>query len=188
MGRDKDLEIEDFDMTQMEEQSADLLELRYLNKENTKFTKTPGGFVALEYNGKTYERVGIYRTFPFTDPNSYISIREADEKAREIGVIKDLVGDVAKDVVDILNEQLALRYFTPVIQKINEIKEEYGYAYFEVKTNFGACKFTIHMNGGSVVHLSENRILITDLDGNRFEIPDLDKLTAAELKKLDLFL
>ena len=44
------------------------------------------------------------------------------------------------------------------------------------------------MGGGSVVHLSEERILITDLDGNRYEIPELSKLTALELKKLDLFI
>ena len=39
-----------------------------------------------------------------------------------------------------------------------------------------------------MVHLSETRILISDVDENRFEIPDVMKLSAAERKKLDLFL
>jgi hypothetical protein len=39
-----------------------------------------------------------------------------------------------------------------------------------------------------VVHLSETRILISDVDENRFEIPDVMKLSAGERKKLDLFL
>ena len=86
--RPKDeLQMDEFDFTQMEEQSEDLLEIRYINKNNAKFARTPGGFVSLEYQGKFYERVGVYRTFPFTDPNHYISIREIDEKAREIGII-----------------------------------------------------------------------------------------------------
>lgn len=188
MARKNNFKTEDFDIAKMEEESADLLELRYINKENSVFKRTPGGFVSMEFNGTSYDRVLLYRTFPFTDPSHYISVRESNEKAREIGVIKDLDVDLSKEEVKMIKEQLDLRYFTPIIKKVNDIKEEYGYAYFNVKTNFGVCKFTIQMNGGSVFHLSENRILITDLDGNRFEVPDLLKLSAKELKKLDLFL
>lgn len=188
LGRNTDLNPVEFDDTQMEEESEELLKLRRITLDNAKFSRTPGGFVSLEYEGKTYDRVGVYRTFPFTDPNHYISIREADEKAREIGVIEDLLVDLREDEAQMLNEQMELRYFTPVIIRINDIKEEYGYAYFNVTTNVGDSKFTIQMNGGAVVHLSENRILIMDLDANRFEIPDINKLTANELKKLDLFI
>jgi hypothetical protein len=188
MGRFQKQVDEDFDITKMEEQSAELLQLRLLNKENARFTRTPGGFVALEYDGKNYERVGIYRTFPFTDPGHYISIRESEEKAREIGVIQDLSSDVSQEEAEILTEQMELRYFTPVILKIHDIKEEYGYGYFHVTTSFGECKFTTQMSSGSVVHLSEERILITDLDGNRYEVPDVNQLPAGELKKLDLFI
>ena len=44
------------------------------------------------------------------------------------------------------------------------------------------------MGGSSIIHLSDTRILISDIDENRFEIPDVDQLTAGERKKLDLFL
>lgn len=172
----------------MQEQSEDLLELRYLDKNNAIFTRTLGGFVALEYDKKKYERVGIYRAFPFTDPDNYISIREADKKAREIGVIKSLETDLNPEEIKMIREQLNLRYYTPIIKKVNDIKDEYGYAYFDVITDFGKSKFTIQMNSGAVVNLSETRILITDLDGNRYEIPDIHKLTVGELKKLDLFI
>ena len=84
------LELEEFDEEKMKAESADLLELRYLTKENAKFERTPGGFVKLTYKDKTYDRVGVYRTFPVTMPEEFISIREADEKAREIGVVEKL--------------------------------------------------------------------------------------------------
>ena len=96
--------------------------------------------------------------------------------------------ELEKNQIAMIREQLEIRYFTPMIEKIYEIKDEYGYAYFDVATNNGPCKFTIHMGGGSVVSLSDTRILISDLDNNRFEIPDLTKLSATELKKLDLFI
>ena len=87
-----------------------------------------------------------------------------------------------------LFRSLTLHYFTPIIEKVNRIKDEYGFAYWDVVTNHGACRFTIRMGGNSVIHLSESRILIMDIDENRFEIPDVNKLTPKERKKLDLFL
>ncbi len=181
------LELEEFDEEKMKAESADLLELRYLTKENAKFERTPGGFVRLTYKDKTYDRVGVYRTFPVTQPEEYISIREADEKAREIGVIETLSA-LEKDQEEMLREQLNLRYFTPEITKIFDIKTEYGYGYFHVMTTYGECRFTIHTGGGSVVSLTDTRIVITDLDGNRFEVPDIMALTTTERKKLDLFI
>ena len=87
-----------------------------------------------------------------------------------------------------LLEQLNLHYFTPVIQKILDIKDEYGYAYFHVMTDRGECRFTINMGSNAVVRLSDCRLLITDLDENRFEIRDVFALSQKEQRKLDLFL
>lgn len=181
------LELQEFDEEKMKAESADLLELRYLTKENAKFERTPGGFVKLTYKDKTYDRVGVYRTFPVTMPEEFISIREANEKAREIGVVEKLSA-LDPEQAKMLKEQLDLRYFTPEITKIFDIKTEYGYGYFHVMTTYGECRFTIHNGGSSVVSLSDIRIVINDLDGNRFEVPDITKLTTAERKKLDLFI
>lgn len=181
------LELEEFDEEKMKAESADLLELRYITKENATFSRTPGGFVKLTYKDTTYDRVGVYRTFPVTQPEEFISIREANEKAREIGVVERL-SDLDPEQAKMLKEQLDLRYFTPEITKVFDIKTEYGYGYFHVMTTYGECRFTIHNGGSSVVSLTDTRIIITDLDGNRFEVPDIMKLTVAERKKLDLFI
>lgn len=178
---------EEFNEEELKRQSEDLLELRYLTKDNSIFKRTKGGFVSLEYNEKIYDRIGVYRTFPLTEPDEYISIREADEKAREIGMIEN-INKLPKDQSEMIREQLRLRYFTPQIEQVIDVKDEYGYAYFHVKTNFGICRFTIHMGGDSVISLTENRILINDLDGNRYEIPNIQALSIMERKKLDLFI
>lgn len=177
-----------FNLEQMEKETEEMLRLRYITKENAVFERTEGGFVSMRVGEEFYPRIQVHYSFPLTDPNSYISIREPNEKAREIGIIKNLNKDISKESRKMLEEQLNLRYFTPKIERISNIKDEYGFAYFDVLTDRGACRFTIHMGGGSVVNLSDTRLLITDLDGNRFEIPDTGKLTVAELKKLDLFL
>lgn len=186
--QNNDNEIDGFRLEDMEKETEEMLRLRFINKENAIFQRTEGGFVSMKIEGEFYPRIQVYHSFPLTEPNSYISIRESNEKAKEIGVIKNFLEDVSQESRDLLEEQLKLRYFTPRIEKINNIKDEYGFAYFDVLTNHGACRFTIHMGGGSVVNLSDTRLLITDLDGNRFEIPDTTRLTVQELKKLDLFL
>lgn len=156
-----------------------------LDKTNARFEETQGGFVALNYKGVQYERVKIIRLFPFTDPDRFISVRDENEK--EIGVIEDLA-NLPEDTTSLLKEQLELYYFTPVITKIIGIKDEYGYAYFHVLTDRGECRFTINMGANAVAKLTETRLLITDLDGNRFEIPDVLSLSVKEQRKLDLFL
>lgn len=182
-----DGEHEEFNLEQMEKETEEMLKLRYINKDNAEFKRTDGGFVSVRIGEEFYPRIQVIRMFPFSDPTKYISIRTPDEHSKEIGVIEDMK-DVTKETAQMLTEQLNLRYFTPIITKIVNIKEEYGYAYFDVVTDRGACRFTINMGGHAVVHLSETRILISDIDENRFEIPDVTKLTPKELKKLDLFL
>jgi len=195
--------MQDQAITEQQAKVEEMLTVRYLTPEYAKFTRTSGGFVSLELTlpsfaeegvseetgdflaPEIYDRVNFYRAFPFSDPERYISVREADTKAREIGIIKDL-SIFDEGVREMLGEQMNLRYFTPVISRVYDVKVEYGYAYWDVMTDRGSCKFT--MNSGSIPHLSDVRLMISDIDGNRFEIKDVTKLPQKDVKKLDLFL
>lgn len=177
----------EFEMNEMEKEAEEMAALHYLNKKNAEFSRTDGGFISLKYDGNEWDRVQVIRLFPFTEPDKFISIRTVEERSKEIGVIEDMK-DVSSDTKKMLEEQLNLHYFTPIIKKIMDIKDEYGYAYFHVLTDRGECRFTINMGGNAVVRLTDTRLLITDLDENRFEIPDVLQLTQKEQRKLDLFL
>ena len=151
------------------------------------FERTEGGLLNLTYKGKLYERVKVIRLFPFTDPDKYISIRECNDRAKEIGIIENL-SDMPEQTVSLIKEQLALNYYIPVISKINSIRDESGHAYFNVTTDKGDCNFVINMSSNPVTKLSDTRIIITDLEENRYEIRDIKALSSKELRKLDLFL
>ena len=113
----------------MEREAEEMTAVRYLTKDNAVFERTQGGFVSLTFEGKTWDRVQVIRLFPFTEPNGFISIRTVEERSREIGVIKDLK-DVSKETKKLLLEQLNLHYFTPIIQKVLSIKDEYVFPCF----------------------------------------------------------
>ena len=166
---------------------AEIIAIKPITRDNAIFQRTEGGFVSLDYGERHYPRVAVPRCFPFSDPSRYISIREPDNDGREIGLILDLK-DLSEETQSILEEQMALRYFAPKIQKIHAIKEEYGYSYWDADTDRGSIRFTVRMGGGSVYAIGEGRYLVNDIDGNRFEIPDVKQLTAKELRELDLFI
>ena len=165
----------------------DDIELRLLTEQEAVFAASEGGFVTLDLAGRHYPRVAFYRAFPFTAPDEWISVREFDKAAAEIGLIERL-GDWSAPARELIGGQIALRYFTPKITAIRNIKNEYGYAHFDVETDKGPCRFTVNMHEGGVVSLSETYILIRDLDGNRFAIENLQALTSAEIRRLDIYI
>lgn len=159
---------------------------RWLDATQIVLTRTEGGFLNLSYGDEHYEQIAIHRCFPFSAPESYLSFRESGDKAEEIGMLRAL-DELPEADQALVREQLALRYFTPVITKVHSIKEEYGYSYWDVTTDRGAVRFVVRMGSGTVNRIGGMRYMINDIDGNRFEIPDLAQLSPSEQKKLDMF-
>ena len=87
-----------------------------------------------------------------------------------------------------LNSELDRRYFTPKIQKILSLKEKLGQNYWEVVTDAGKFDFVVRNSGSNIRTLEDGRVLIFDIDGNCFEIPDPDKLDKASFKKIEVYL
>lgn len=176
------------DLDDLEKQSEEMMTIHFLNRYNSFFEETSGGFLNLRHEEHLFECVRLIRTFPFTDKNSYISIRENTERAKEIGIIKNLENDFDDTTADLLEKHLKLRYFTPVITKIYSIKENSGHIFFQVETEDGRQQFTVRNNSNAIIPFTETRIFITDVNNNRYEIPDTSKLNPKELTKLDLFI
>ena len=169
------------------EQKAEEMTATHIIPAGAVFTRTDGGFVSLDLDGKHYDRVKIVRLFPFSDADKYLSVREYEGAGKEIGIIEDL-DSMPAETREVIMHQLTLCYFTPVISKIYSIKDEYGYAYFHVMTDKGECRFAINMGSNAVSKLSDTRLIIADVDENRFEIRDVDALSQKEKRMLDLFL
>lgn len=162
---------------------SDYVDIRYLDPAQARFEQTPGGFVKLTIGAdEVYPRVAVYRAFPFSYPDRYISVR--DLEGNEIGMIRDL-RDFDAETVQLITRELDRRYFTPVISRIESIKEEFGYAYWNVETDAGPRRFTVRDMQVNVVLLGPQHVLIIDVDGNRYEIPDYTKLDAKSRRYIE---
>jgi len=167
-----------------------------LTKENSKFILSEGNLISLDFtNDKNerefVERVVIYRCFPFTHPNEFLSVREPETKEHgkgcEIGMIKNL-SDMDDESAKAINEELERRYFTPVITKIKSIKEKFGYFYFELDTLSGPASFVLGDIFQNIRKLNDGRIFLKSLDGGTFQILDATKLDPASYKRIEVYL
>lgn len=128
-------------------------------------------------------RAFLHRAFPFDSPYKYISV--SDENG-EIGMVLDT--DIFGDDAKLLKNELDSKYFSPKIKKIISLKERFGYSYWNVKCDKGDFSFTVKDTFRNIIHVSEDRVIILDVDSNRFEIESLSALDRKSFRKLELYI
>ena len=106
---------------------ADAANIRYLNRLNTTFSKTAGQMLSVTVDEEEHPSVYVHCSFPHTNRRIYLSIRTIENK--EIGMIRSL-DDFSEETAELLEEQVQIRYFAEITKVIN-VKEEFGYAYWE---------------------------------------------------------
>ena len=140
----------------------------------------------LHIKTENYEgRAHLCRQFPFELEWEFISVM--NEEQAEVGIIKSIslfegVGE------ELLRTELRRRYYAPVIEKIISVKERYGFSYWRVHTSEGNVNFTLHDTYRSILRAAHNRVVLLDVNGNRFEIPDVNALDRKSYKKIELYL
>ncbi len=168
---------------QAERSLAELSVTTWLTPENSDFT-VRNGFLYLLFEGQEH-RVFLYRQFPFELQWEFISVMDSEQ--HEIGIIRDVHG-FSSETADVLIQELSRRYYSPVIQRIISVKERYGFSYWKVHTTDGTVGFTLHDTYRSIIRAGENRLILLDVNGNRFEIVDTTALDRKSYKKIELYL
>jgi len=158
-------------------------ELKVLDPKNVKISIDEEQEVTLELKNRNevYEDVDINPAFPLSQIGRYLSFRykedseENDEDDKEIGMLKD-INDLDQKSKEAVEQALEKIYFMPKITKIYEIEEEFGVTRWEVETEKGQRSFDIKSRRKDVRPHGNGRIVIHDIDGNRYEIPDIEEL------------
>ena len=156
--------------------------IRYLGVRHIRFWRNDlGQLSATLDDGTELEEVLVYRTCPITDPSRYISIRAGatQSEQREIGLLRNL-NAFPPDQRRLLTEELTKRYFIHIITRIRSLRDEMGYLYWQCETDKGPRQFTTaRWDQRAVYRGARGCRVITDLDGSRYEIPDLGQLDPA---------
>lgn len=139
-------------------------------------TRAPeGGLVLTLSGGKSFPNVRLVRAAPLSHPGRYICF--LDSTGQEICMINDL-SELAPEERHLVEEELRSRYFITIIQKMIAVRREGGTLYWKAETERGMHELVVQESDENVRWLSERRVLMIDVDGNRFEVPDIDTLDA----------
>ncbi|MBR6740018.1 MAG: DUF1854 domain-containing protein [Clostridia bacterium] len=163
-----------------------LADVKYIDPNEARFYIENDNFLCLEYQGETYKNLKLHKAMPYTFPDDYISVQDMDSK--EIFFIRSLYA-FSQEQAKILANELSKRYFCPKILSIPSVKNKMGYLYFEVKTDSGDKTFAVRDVTHNLRRINDGaRLLIVDVDGNRYQIDDVAKMAAADFKKLEPYL
>ena len=145
----------------------------------------PGTLRLTVGSDRSYRDVKLYQAWPLSFPHRYVSLLDA--KGEEIVMVEELDAftPASRAVVE---EELKRRYLTARVQSIREIRSDFGVTYWHVATDKGERDFVVQSMSESCVWLSERHLLIVDVDGNRFEFPDLGVYDAVSLAHLETVL
>jgi hypothetical protein len=115
------------------------------------------------------------RCFPLTSGETFVSLAGADGK--EVAVLENPL-DLDAESKATLETELDVLYFTPVLQRILSLKQEASMWRWEVETQRGPTTFYLRGVRDSVHEVAPGRWQIYSVDGQRFEIRQLNELDA----------
>jgi len=137
-------------------------------------------------NGQEHINVRVVPAFPISRPRRFIYF--LDEEGRELGLLVE-PRRLDRESRDLVLAQADQAYFMPRIQRIIRVDEQMGgTAVWEVETDRGWNRFEMLPRGESVWFVGRDRVLIRDVDGNRYLIEDLGGLDQRSRRWAELYL
>ena len=152
-------------------------EINFLEPSKVHFARTEGALLRLTVDDLgTYPLVKLYRAFPLSAREEFISVRDAQDKhEREIGLIEEL-DELSAENRELVDAELHARYFVPSISQIRSVVDSYGILEWDVETDRGRHRFTVKDVHERIRVLGEDHFLIVDTEECRYEITSLKAL------------
>jgi len=122
---------------------------------------------------RSYPRVKAVWAAPLSRPGRYLAL--LDGKGEEIVLIEDprALPPASREA---LERELRERYLTATVTAVLHARQEYGATYWTVDTDRGQRDFVTQNLQENAQWFSDRHLLLIDVDGNRFEIPDVGAL------------
>lgn len=157
----------------------------WLAPEDVLLRRDSHGRLVLTVAGREYDNVSAGKVFALTEPDLYVSLR--DSEGDEIGILVDpsAVPDVTTR--DLLRAYLRRRYFIPIIQKVESIREFWIDQVWTVQTDRGPRQFTLQ-GRSSVRFISSGGMMLIDTDDNRYLIEERDSMDPESRAWVDRFI
>ena len=122
--------------------------------------------------GIIFTDISVVPLFPISASQKWVSLVSSD--GEEIICLESLEG-LSQENVKLLQEELALREFVPVIRKVISVSGNQEPCEWFVETDHGITSFVINAEE-DVRRVSAKGVVITDANGIRFRVEDITNL------------
>ncbi len=169
------------------------LDLRYLDPEDLRVYHGADGRVFATIKDEFTLISPIFvRTHPLTDPDRYISIHgripnpNTETRGDEFGVLRNWQ-QLDAESRQLVEEELNRRYLHPRVLRILSVRDYGGVHVCDIETNRGRREVTLRDTRDNAIYLGANRVLLTDAEGNRYDVEDiagLDRMSRMYLARI----
>ena len=132
------------------------------------------GALCVNVGSDVYEDIRVRRAFPLLHTERYIGFQLAD--GEELGMLEDL-RELDTQSRAVLDQELEKMYFLPVILEFGDMGEEHNVIFADVVTSSGPRTIYVRGYRNKIRSLPGNRAIIEDVEGNRYEVRDLDSFS-----------
>jgi hypothetical protein len=122
---------------------------------------------------QVFDDVRPRRLFPISGKAGYVGF--LGEKDTEVVLLAD-PDQLDDKSAEALEAALARTYYAPKVLQVFDIEEAMGISLWHVRTEQGLARFEVIDRQRNIRILPQGRLLIVDVDGNRFEIDDVTGL------------
>ncbi len=161
------------------------LSISFLPPEGCRLEINENGFLVMSLDGENKGRVKLIKTYPYSLDDEYICVHDLDDN--EIGIIRDLK-KLNKSSYENAVKELKNRYYCPTVSAVKSIKERMGHFYFETVIDGKNKSFTVRDLTRNIRFSGENTLLIFDVDGNRYIVPEYEKIEQKSKRLLEPYL
>jgi hypothetical protein len=158
--------------------------MRETNRDFTLERNARGQLVLTDGNDRR-EGIEPVRAFPISAPEGSVSVRDAE--GRELLWIEKLA-DLPAETRALLEDELARREFIPIVRRIFSVNFGVNPLEWRVETDRGETTFLMEDGDNDVRRHGQHGILLVDVHGIRYLVPDTRKLDAASRHVLDRYL
>lgn len=116
--------------------------------------------------------VRVRRSFPWSSPGRFISIRDAEGK--ELLLIDDLA-QLDPPRRQVIEDSLNSASFIPRITRVDHVDARFGHQDWKVQTDRGPVEFRVQERE-DIRFLPDGRFRLKDADGNVYELPSAVEL------------
>lgn len=162
-----------------------MMERIYIDGDCVRFIRKDLTLVDAELqDGRKFENLEPKRLFPVSDSNRYITL--LDENGAEQAIIRDMA-TLPADQREIIESCLDEYYLVPQIQRIWAYEERFDGLTLHTETNKGPVDIEIRVLITGF-RMDGVRVLLRDLNDNRYEVPDVTRLDTLSKQILGRYL